>query len=416
MKSKKSLVYAVIAFVTVCLMQLVFTGIIYSPLSLYTSSILEELNLTRTSYALTLTCMSGICAVANWTIGWLKKRINLRGILVLGGSVMTVAMFLYSRANSLPMLYVSALLAGISFAYLASAIGASIINTWFHKHSGLLVGVSLTLSGLGGTVFSPIVGSWIANYGWRTSFVIAAGIAAVTTVLFGLFFRSEPKAVGCQPAFYEEKAVTDENTPAAELTGLSFNEAVKTPAFWATAFVWLFGAIIVYSIMGIIAVYVQDLGFDSTAAGAALAPMSLVNMIIPFLLGWLADRMPVKYIVAGGLLCFGVSCVILLSEPTSLTLVYAIAALTGVGVATLRSTIPMQVRRAFGVKEYATFAGIFVGIFSGGIAIGNPIIAAFYDATGTYASAMKFYLVVLALVIVVMLLFSDKLSFGKKSK
>ena len=55
---KKTIYYASVALAATCIMQLVFTGLIYNPLSLYTSSILEEMNLSRTSYALTLTTMS----------------------------------------------------------------------------------------------------------------------------------------------------------------------------------------------------------------------------------------------------------------------------------------------------------------------------------------------------------------------
>ena len=122
---KKTIYYASVALAATCIMQLVFTGLIYNPLSLYTSSILEEMNLSRTSYALTLTTMSLVCAVANWTLGWLKKKINLRGILVMGGVLMTVSMVIYSKANGLGILYLAAILTGIAFAYLASAVGQS---------------------------------------------------------------------------------------------------------------------------------------------------------------------------------------------------------------------------------------------------------------------------------------------------
>ncbi|MCF0137541.1 MAG: MFS transporter [Oscillospiraceae bacterium] len=410
---KKTVMYAGMALFCMCLMQFVFTGILYSPLSLYTASIIEDLNITRTAYAVTLTAMSLVCMPANWILGWLKKKISIRGVLILGGSVMTVSMFLYSKANSLGMLYVAAILTGIAFAYVASAIGATVINTWFHKNAGVLVGASLICSGIGGTIFSPIVGQWIAGYGWRHSFTIASIIALVTTVIIGLLIRSEPASVGVKPMFYEEKE-NDEGSTTAVAEGLTLKEALRTPAFYATAVVWFVGAIIIYSIMSIIGIYVQDLGFDAAAAGKALAPLSLVNMLMPILLGWLADRIPVKYVVSGGLIFFAVSCIILLSSPSQLSMVYAIAVFTGIGVATLRSTIPMQIRRAFGTKEYATFAGLFVGIFSAGIACGAPIIARFFDSTGTYASAMKVYLPVLVVIILVMLLFSDKT--GKKEK
>lgn len=40
--SAKGKRYGIIAFATVCLIQFVFTGIVYNPLSVYTGTILEE--------------------------------------------------------------------------------------------------------------------------------------------------------------------------------------------------------------------------------------------------------------------------------------------------------------------------------------------------------------------------------------
>lgn len=404
---KKTMYYAGIALVTACIMQLVFTGMIYNPLSLYTASIIEELGLSRTGYAMTFTTMSLVCAAANWTLGWFKKKINLRGILIMGGLIMTVSMFVYSRANSLGVLYAGAVLAGLAFAYLASAVGGTIINAWFAKNAGLLVGATITIAAFGGTVFSPMVGGWIAAYGWRHSFLIAAVISAAATAVIGIFFRSEPAAVGVSPAFYEEKGSEKEEAQEEE-EGLTFQEGIRTPAFWVTALVWLAIGVIVYSIMGIIAIYVQDLGFDAASAGAALAPMYTANMILPVILGWLADRIPVKYVVSIGMILFTAACVILLTSPSELSMIYVVAVCTGVGIATGRTTLPMQVRRVFGNKEYAAFIGIFVGVFSGGIALGSTVIAAFYDATGTYASAMKVYIPLMVIAIAAMFFLSDK--------
>lgn len=406
---KKTIYYAGVALVTTCIMQLVFTGMIYNPLSLYTSSIIEDMDLSRTSYALTLTTMSLVCAVANWTLGWFKKKINLRGILVMGGAVMSVSMFVYSKANSLGVLYLAAVLTGIAFAYLASAVGGTIINAWFSKHAGFLVGATITMAAIGGTIFSPMVGGWIAAYGWRKSFLIAAVISIITTAIIGIFFRSEPSSVGVHPAFQEGADAEDKkDTATVEEEGLTLKEGMRTVSFWTTIVVWLLIGIIVYSIMSIISIYVQDLGFDAAAAGKALAPMYTANMILPFILGWLADRIPVKYVVSGGMILFTIACVILLTSPSSLNMIYLVAVFTGVGIATGRSTLPMHVRRVFGNKEYAAFIGIFVGVFSGGIAIGSTVIAAFYDMTGTYASAMKIYIPLMIAAIAAMFFLSDR--------
>lgn len=401
---KKTWYFALVALLTVIIIQMIFTGMIYNPLSVYTAPILEEFpEFSRTQYALTMTIMSVVCAVANIFLGKLKNLVNTRGVVTIGGVLMTAGLFLYSRASSLSLFYIAGAIIGIAFAFLATAICATIINTWFAKHTGMLVGLTVSLAGLGGTIFSPVIGGWITSMGWRQTLVIVTIVSAICTVIMAVFFRSEPKSVGLKPLFFEEKSSASA-APAEEVFGMTFKQGIRTVNFWATIAVWLIIGIVVYSIMGIISVYVEDLGYTSAQAGAAVAPMFTVNMIMPFVIGWVADHIDIKWVVAAGLLLFTIACVILLTSP-ALTLVYVIACLTGVGIATGRSTLPMLTRKVFGTRDYASFIGVFVGVFSGGIAIGNVVIAAIYDKFGSYASAMYIYIpfMIIAIVAVVLL-------------
>lgn len=390
-KTSKGKRYGIIAFATVCLIQFVFTGIVYNPLSVYTGTILAEFpEFTRAQYALSFTMMSAICAVVNLFLGKINALIKSRGVVVLGGCLLVISMVIYANAHSLAAFYAAALIVGVAFAFVASAIGATIINKWFFKNSGTFVGISLLFSGIGGTIFSPTIGGWISTIGWRNSFLVVAVIAAVATALIGIFFRSDPESVGVKPMFYEENSGNEEKKTEA-VYGITLKEGVKTFRFWAVIIVYLIVAVVVYSILSIISVYVQDLGYSATQAGAALAPMNIVNMFMPFVIGFLADRIDTRWVVSGGVLLFSVALFILLTGP-SLTLVYVVAALTGIGMATGRSTLPMVTRALFGTKDYASFIGVFIGVFSGGIAIGSYIIAAFYDHFGNYASAMYAYI------------------------
>lgn len=401
--SKKTWYFAAIALLTTVIIQMIFTGMIYNPLSVYTAPILAEFpEFTRAQYAMTMTIMSIVCAVANMFLGKLKQLINTRGIVTLGGVLMTVGLFIYSKSTSLGMFYVAAIVVGIAFAFLATAICGTIINTWFAKHTGMLVGATVSLAGLGGTIFSPIVGGWIAQYGWRHSFNIVTIVSLVCTVIIALCFRSTPETVGVKPLFFEEGSGEEKKTES--VFGITFKEGMKSVNFWSVIVIWLVIGITVYSIMGIISIYVQDLGYSAAEAGAALAPMFTVNMIMPFIIGWVSDHLHIKYIVAIGLAMFTVACVILLTKP-ALGLVYVVACLTGVGIATGRSTLPMLTRQVFGTREYASFIGVFVGVFSGGIAIGSVLIAAIFDKFGSYASAMYLYipLVVISIIAVIAL-------------
>ena len=405
-KSKKTWVFAGIALLTVVIIQMIFTGMIYNPLSVYTAPILNDFpEFTRAQYALAFTIMSIVCAVANLFLGKLKELVNIRGVITIGGILMTIGLFMYSRSSGLAMFYIAATIVGIAFAFLATAICGTIINTWFAKHTGMLVGLTVSLAGLGGTIFSPMVGKWITNFGWRHSFMIVTIVSLVCTVIMALFFRSDPQSMDLKPLFYDENANTEKKEEV--VFGLEFKEGVKTVNFWAIVLSWLIIGITVYSIMGIISVYVQDLGYSATEAGKALAPMFTVNMIMPFVIGWASDHLDIKYLVAIGLALFAIACIILLNNP-ALGMVYVVACCTGVGIATGRSTLPMITRKVFGTRAYASFIGVFVGVFSGGIAIGNVLIAAIFDKFGSYSSAMYIYLPLVVLAILAILFLAGR--------
>lgn len=54
----------------------------------------------------------------------------------------------------------------------------AIINNWFVKRKGLMLGIVNTSVGLGGMVINPLVGSWIQYHGWNASFLYTGLLSA----------------------------------------------------------------------------------------------------------------------------------------------------------------------------------------------------------------------------------------------
>jgi EmrB/QacA subfamily drug resistance transporter len=146
-----------------------------------------------------------------------------------------------------------------------------------------IVGVLLASGGLFAIVFGLIEGQrydWGAAFGWITiPMIIAAGF-----LLLGVF-------------------VLWERTQAEPLVPLHlFAHRDFTVASWVAA-VLAFG---MFGFFIPLVIYLQSvLGFSALKAGLAIAPMSLISMLVAPFAGRLVDRIGGKYILMTGLTMFG---------------------------------------------------------------------------------------------------------------
>jgi MFS family permease len=59
-----------------------------------------------------------------------------------------------------------------------------ILTNWFKSKTGFAVGVAMAFSGLGGIVMNPVGSVLIDQFGWRTAYLIFAGIGALCMLPF----------------------------------------------------------------------------------------------------------------------------------------------------------------------------------------------------------------------------------------
>lgn len=80
----------------------------------------------------------------------------------------------YGFATSIIHMYISGFCLGI-FSCGATILPITIILVrWFHKNTGLAIGITLSGSGIGGSIISPFLTDFISTYGWRRSFILLA--------------------------------------------------------------------------------------------------------------------------------------------------------------------------------------------------------------------------------------------------
>ena len=107
------------------------------------------------------------------------------------GSLVGVgAMLLVAWSPNLVMFFVAWVVAGFAQSAVLYPSAFAVITRWYGpRRVGPLTTVTL-VGGLASTVFAPLVAYLVDQFGWRTSYLVIAGILAVTTVpLHALFLN-----------------------------------------------------------------------------------------------------------------------------------------------------------------------------------------------------------------------------------
>lgn len=133
-------------------MQLAFAGSHFT-FGVFLKPMAEDMQWSRGGTAFAYTLMWWASAPATVLLGYLSDRIGARRVLVFGGVVFGLGIFLSSRVQSLWEFYLYfGVLGGIGRAA-ARAPLLSAVFQFFNKRKGLAVGITLSGSGIGTLIF-----------------------------------------------------------------------------------------------------------------------------------------------------------------------------------------------------------------------------------------------------------------------
>jgi MFS family permease len=140
--------------------------------------------------------------VCSAPVGWLLKKFDMRIICTIAALCTSVGIGLMSTYTALWQWYVSAVFIGFGEVTMLWLMIAGLLNRWFKKRLGLVIGISYAMTGLGGAVLN-IVGQTLLGAdlsGWREVYLTLGIIAFCLSVPFTIFaIRSHPSDVGLKP-------------------------------------------------------------------------------------------------------------------------------------------------------------------------------------------------------------------------
>jgi sugar phosphate permease len=282
-----------------------------------------------------------------------------------------------------------------------SLVSQTTINQWWVRRRGLVVGiagVAGSLLGLG--VFPNIVQQLLARYEWRVTYPILGGALLLGMVpLAFLFVRDRPEDYGLKP---DGAPTVGEDSPEVEAqpsgTGGSaaflkeepawtLAEAVRTQAFWAVGL-----AVGVSSMLGtglffhMVDIF-QSRGLPPEVAAAVYIPIAITAALVRLASGYLADRWPQRYLLAGAM---GFLTVILLlaSALNSVPAALFYGVLMGINNGLMQTVGGVIWANYFGRKHLGSIAGLAGSFGTIGSALGPLPLGLARDLLGAYDLAL----------------------------
>ncbi|MFD4840622.1 MFS transporter [Achromobacter sp. NPDC058515] len=183
---------------------------------------------------------------------------------------------------------------GIGSGAVAIVMGATVVNRWFVKHRGLMMGLLTASAATGTLVFLPVLAALASSGDWTRVVWTVAGAAAALVPLAWWLVPDRPASVGLVPFGSDPHAPP---APAAPRTGMvaatfgALGRAAKTRTFW-----YLFATFFVcgFTTNGLVGTHLialcGDHGMPEVQAAGLLAMMGIFDLIGTTASGWLTDR------------------------------------------------------------------------------------------------------------------------------
>jgi MFS transporter, OFA family, oxalate/formate antiporter len=337
--------------------------------------------------------------VAGWIADVLGPHRGPKMVVAIGGIMVAIGWVINSTADTLPMLYLGAVIGGTGGgAVYATSVGHAV--KWFPDRRGLAVGLTAAGYGAGAALTVIPIRYVIADYGYQAAFLWFGLFQGVVVFLLAWLLRAPMPGEIPATAAPKVQQSTRSYSPS---------EVLKTPVFWL-----LYLMFVMVSASGLmataqIAPIARDFNvantvflFGGTTITVALIVDNVANGTARPLFGWVSDNIGREYTMAIAFALGGVSYWLLGSLGTAPWAFVVFAALIFLTWGEIFSLFPSTCTDTFGPK-FATVNLSLLYTAKGASAFFAPIANLIKDATGSWqmvflvATIMNLAVVVLAL-------------------
>lgn len=373
-------------------------GFCSSNKSLYLGAITEALSIPRSLFALQDTLRFVVTAIVNMFFGMLVTKLGTRKMIVMGFTGYIAYLSISIFAESIAWFYVAGCMLGLGTAFCSTTMVSHLVALWFPEKRGSVSGAIMCANGLGGAIAAQIITPLIdgSQFGYRKAYMVALVVAVYAGIVVTLLVR-EPKGV--------KVAVGKKKSKGKQWIGISLQEALRKPYFYAAILCVCLTGMALQGIHGIAATHIKDVGIHSDFKAMVLSIASLVLIGSKFLAGISYDKLGLRKTLLFCEICGVISFTCLAySANTALGRGMAVSygVLSSLALPLETVMVSLIVADLFGEKEFSKILGLFVGANYLGYAIGGFVYNLVFDLTGSYVTLLVITSGVMAVIAVVM--------------
>lgn len=369
--------------VAISVMLLAACGMIATTYSIIAVPLAAEYQPSRSVLMLSMTVLSGVCALLSPLLGNLMDKISLRLLMVVGGLCLSAGYLAISLTTTFnQVLWVFGILIAPANVLIGPVAVTVLLSRWFARRRGRALGIAIAGISVGGLFFPMIIQGLLEAFEWRQALQGLALVLLLWTVPMALLVVNKPADRGLHP---------DGDAEPAELARLeqakapfSAREILTDPAFWMLAGTV---AIVTAGMKGMItnlAPLAIDVGVDAAAAALLISIYAACSFTAKLSFAALADRMGPRVLMFLALAGFaaGLACL------TQAHLGYHMIAL-GVAITGLFGGLMVPVEsyiapRIFGQRAVGQAMGLLTGTILIALLATPPLFGLIFDLTGSY--------------------------------
>jgi len=341
--------------------------------------------------------------------GWLVDRYGPRPVMLAGGVLVGISWAMNSIADSLPMLYLAALIGGVGAG---GVYGTCVGNAlkWFPDRRGLAAGLTAMGFGAGSALTVIPIAAMIKSTGYQQTFLYFGLAQGIVVFVLAWFMRApDPSFRGTARLASAEAATAAAAVVRPDYTAL---QMVKTPVFWVMYAMFVMmaaGGLMATAQLAPIAkdfkiadVPVSILGLTLPALTFALSIDRVLNGVTRPFFGWVSDKIGREHTMFIAFFVEGVGILLLSRFGQDPFLFVILTGLVFFAWGEIYSLFPATCGDTYGSKNAAANAGLLYtakGTASLLVPFSSVLAASGgWHAVFWVASALNFVAAILALV------------------
>ena len=310
--------------------------------------------------------------IFGFAAGWMVDRFGPRRLMLAGILMAGIALIGLGSISTLSMFY---------FFYFFNALGyvcggplpnQVLLSRWFDKSRGMAMGIAYLGIGLGGAIVPLISNLLVRHFGWQMALRILGLLIIVLALPMALVVKEAPagQRSGTQSLVAPKRTY----------------KTLKSLPFYLLVLGSMLSIAAVSGTQQNLKLYLSlDQHYTQSNAARILSLVLTFSILGRLLMGWLADRIPKKYVMLLIYMLVASAIPLLFAAQTS-TAIYLFAVIFGIGLGGDYMIIPLVTAEIFGVRILGRLLGIILTADGVAEAASPWLVGRLRDVSGSYSA------------------------------